>query len=460
VDFRGTVLLPESKGDATVESKRGRTEIEAHFERVPPPARYGREYLTYVLWAISPEGHARNLGEVLPGSSDKAKLRVTTDLQAFGMIVTAEPYSAVRLPSNVVVLENEIRPDTLGKTEPVQAKYELLPRGNYMYQKPVDARALENQGEKLPFDRYEARLEVYQALNAVQIAQSAGAAEYAPDTLSKAEGLLSKAQSLERSKVDVSTIVTTARQAAQTADDARTIAVKRKQDGELAKAQAQLAEAQQRQAAAEQAAQKAQAEAAQVRATLDQERAGRTQADQETAPPPPPPPPAPPVAQPPQRTVTEQPAPASSLRHSMLRQLNTVLNTRDTPRGIVVTLPDNYFHTNRLQQGAIDRLYNIASILRGRPGLNIQIEGFTDDRGDARSDERLSFERANAVRTVLVRQGLPQNWVIARGLGKERPIASNATPTGREQNRRVEILISGEPLGSMAGWERSYTVTP
>jgi outer membrane protein OmpA-like peptidoglycan-associated protein len=144
----------------------------------------------------------------------------------------------------------------------------------------------------------------------------------------------------------------------------------------------------------------------------------------------------------------------------MLRQLNTVLDTRDTPRGIVVTVPDRYFHTNQLQQGAIDKLFNIASILRGRQGLNVQIEGFTDDRGDARSDERLSFERANAVRAALVRQGLSQNGVMARGFGKERPIASNATPTGREQNRRVEILISGEPLGSMAGWERSYTVGP
>jgi hypothetical protein len=133
IDFRGTVLLPQAKGGAIVESKAGRTEIDAHFDRLLAPTRFGREYLTYVLWAITPDGHAKNLGEILPGSSDKAKLQVTTDLQAFGLIVTAEPYSAVRQPSDVVVLENEPRPDTIGGREPIQAKYELLPRGHYTY---------------------------------------------------------------------------------------------------------------------------------------------------------------------------------------------------------------------------------------------------------------------------------------------------------------------------------------
>src|SRR5579872_6446894 len=172
IDFRGTVLLPHAKGDATVESKRGRTEIDAKLEHVSPPTKYGREYLTYVLWAITPEGHPKNLGELLADGSDKAKLRVTTDLQAFGLIVTAEPYSAVRQPSDVVVLENQIRPDTMGKTEPVQAKYELLPRGHYTYNVPSDFIAAENSAPRVPFDQYESILELYQAQNAVQIAKS------------------------------------------------------------------------------------------------------------------------------------------------------------------------------------------------------------------------------------------------------------------------------------------------
>src|SRR5579872_1055977 len=172
VDFRGTVLLPQGKGEAVVESKRGRTEIDAKLEHVSPPTKYGREYLTYVLWAITPEGHPKNLGEVVADGSDKAKLRVTTDLQSFGLIVTAEPYSAVRQPSDVVVLENQIRPDTMGKTEPVQAKYELLPRGHYTYNVPSDFIAAENSAPRVPFDQYESILELYQAQNAVQIAKS------------------------------------------------------------------------------------------------------------------------------------------------------------------------------------------------------------------------------------------------------------------------------------------------
>src|SRR5215471_18869719 len=134
IDFRGTVLLSNAKGDATVESQRGRTEIDARFENLMPPTRFGREYLTYVLWAISPDGAPHNLGEIVTNASDHGNLRVTTGLQTFGLIVTAEPYSTVRQPSDVVVLENQVRPDTIGRTQPIRAKYELMPRGHYTYE--------------------------------------------------------------------------------------------------------------------------------------------------------------------------------------------------------------------------------------------------------------------------------------------------------------------------------------
>ena len=459
VDFRGTVLLPHAKGDATVESKRGRTEMEAKFEHVPPPTRFGREYLTYVLWAITPQGHAKNLGEVVPGGSDRAKLRVTTDLQAFGLIVTAEPYSAVRQPSDVVVMENEIRPDTLGKTEPVQAKYDLLPRGHYVYNKPLDTKGLET-GAKLPFDQYEALLEVYQAQNAVQIAASLGAAEYAADTYGKAEQLLREAQDLKAHKAGVSSIVTTARQAAQTAEDARTITMKRKQETELASAREQAAAAQQKQADAEAAARAAQDEAAATRARLEQERVARDQADR-VAPPSASPGPLPQamIEQPQRTTAQASPAPPE-LRVRLLKQLGSVLETRDTPRGLVVTVPDSYFHSTSLNPAVYGRLSNIASIVRAQPGLMLEIEGHTDDRGDAAYDERVSLERANMIRNILVRQGVPQGNTYARGLGKSHPIASNATASGREQNRRVEITISGAPIGNMALWEQSYRLAP
>ncbi|HEY2012256.1 MAG TPA: OmpA family protein, partial [Bryobacteraceae bacterium] len=283
LDFRGTVLLPHAKGDAMVESKAGRTEIDAHFQHVDAPTKYGAEYLTYVLWAITPEGHAKNLGEILPGSSDHAHLHVTTDLQAFGMIVTAEPYSAVRQPSDVVVMENEIRPDTTGRIEQVNAKYDLLPRGHYTYNVPAAMTRAEAESEKLPMSRYESLLEVYQAQNAVQIARSMGADRYAPDTFSKAEEQLRMAQDQQARKADRSTVVTTARQAAQTAEDARTITMKRKQDEELAQSRDQIAREQELRAKAEADAQRAQQQSSADRMQLDQERAAREQAQRETS---------------------------------------------------------------------------------------------------------------------------------------------------------------------------------
>ncbi len=294
IDFQGTVLLPKAKGMAIVESHRGSVAIDAKFEHLDAPTRFGREYLTYVLWAISPEGRPKNLGEVLVDSSNKAHIKVTTDLQAFGLMVTAEPYYSVTIPSDVVVAENVVRPDTNGAREEVTAKYELMPRGQYtMNIQPSQLHSYDAQAAKLPYDRYEALLELYQAENAVQIAQSLGAAQYAPDSFNKATALLAQAQDMNARKVDASSIVSSAREAAQMAEDARTIAVKRRDEerhnqeiqrsqdhGELRRAQQDAEEARaEAQAAAQQAAQ-AREEAAQARA-----------AEQAALTPPPPPPP-------------------------------------------------------------------------------------------------------------------------------------------------------------------------
>jgi hypothetical protein len=133
VDFAGTALMPRAKGDAKVNSKQGRLEIDAHFEDLSGPAsQFGPEYLTYVLWAITPEGRANNLGEILL-DGNHSKIDVTTELQAFGLIVTAEPYFGVTQPSDVVVMENIVRTDTLGKVEDITANYELLQRGSYVF---------------------------------------------------------------------------------------------------------------------------------------------------------------------------------------------------------------------------------------------------------------------------------------------------------------------------------------
>ena len=461
IDFRGTVLLPEAKGEATVESKAGRTEIDARFEHVLPATRYGREYLTYVLWAITPEGHAKNLGEVLPGSSDHAKLRVTTDLQSFGLLMTAEPYAAVRQPSDVVVMENEVRPDTMGQIEQIQAKYELLPRGHYTYDVSADLRKGVAQGERLPMDQYESLLEVYEAQNAVQIARSMGADRYAPDTFSKAEGLLRTAQDFQIRRADRSTVVTAARQAAQTAEDARAITVRRKQDEQLAQSQEQVAREQELRAKAEAEAQTARSQASADRMQLEEERSSRQRAEAEAAAR---------ALPPPARVQTQTVVHVGSasrmdtdkadLRVRLLQDLNAALPALDTPRGLVITLPDTDFRGAGLNPAVYGGLLRIAAIVSAHPGLYVQVDGHTDDAGSPPRAEQFSYERAAAVREELARAGVPANSMSARGLGSSRPLVSNATASGRAQNRRVEITISGDPIGSLPYWDKTYPVIP
>ena len=232
IDFRGTVLLPDAKGEASVQPHTGHTEIDAKFENLTPPTRYGREYLTYVLWAISPEGGSRNLGEIVPDASNRARLRVTTDLQAFGMIVTAEPYAAVRQPSDVVTLENRVRSDTAGKIQQIQPKSELMPRGHYTWQVPEQSQSAASV-PKVSMDRYEALLELYQAQNAVAIAQAARAEQYAPDAFAAAQRALSEAQRLNANKGNTKLVVQNAREAAQSAEDARAISERRQEEEQL-----------------------------------------------------------------------------------------------------------------------------------------------------------------------------------------------------------------------------------
>lgn len=227
IGFQGTVLLPEAKGKATVEAQKGAAQIDAKFERLDPPARFGRQYLTYVLWAVTPEGRASNLGEIITDESNKGALRTSTEMQAFALIVTAEPYYAVTQPSDVVVLENVVKEGNLAGTELVTANYELLKRGEYHYE--VDGSSGAAGTQRLSLDRYEALLQLYQARNAVGFARSQGADRYASGTFSKAEELLEQAENAYARKARSKDVVTTARQASQAAEDARIISLKRKQ---------------------------------------------------------------------------------------------------------------------------------------------------------------------------------------------------------------------------------------
>jgi outer membrane protein OmpA-like peptidoglycan-associated protein len=468
VDFRGTVLLPKAKGEAIVESKRGRTQIDVQLEHFTSPQIFGREYLTYVLWAITPDGGPRNIGEIIPNSGDKASLTVTTDLQAFGMIVTAEPYSAVRQPSDVVVAENQVRSDTVGTIEELEAKYELLPRGQYTWRIPDERdRELANQ-PKVSLHKYEAISELYQAQNAVGVAGQAGAEKYAPNTYARARQLLQQAQELNGSKSDSSVVVQTAREAAEVAEDARVIAERQQQAQQLAQAQFQAdaerrskaeAQAEALRAKAEasnaqtvanaerEARQRAEADAAAIRANADARVANADARAKEA------------IAQAgavqPVIQRQQQEEQKSELRRRLLEQLNGVVGTQDTPRGLVVTVSDNRFTGAALQADADIPLMRLSQILASQPALAVRVEGYSDSDGA----EALSSQRAAAVRDVLVRSGIPSSRVSAQGFGASRPLASNGSASGRRENRRVEIVISGDVIGNLPFWDHTYKLT-
>ena len=460
IDFRGTVLLPAAKGGATVESQRGRTEIEAKFDNLEPPSKFGQEFLSYVLWAISPEGAPHNIGEIIPDSGNHGHLAVTTELQAFGMIVTAEPYSSVRQPSDVVVLENRVRLDTIGSVKPIQVKYELMPRGHYTYEVPQVPRNGAAGGPKVSMREYEALLQLYEAQNAVGFARAANADKYATDTLAKAERELQEAQRLQSAKGDTSKIVQYAREAAQTAEDARVIAERRTQADQLTAAQSELQQAREAKAKAEAEAEQARAEIQAAREQAEAERAAHAdsaaavnaarRADRLDIPPPPPgahTPAAQAAAAPPPAVLESQ----RTLRNQLMQTLNEALPTRDTPRGLVVTVKDVDFSDLTLRKPLVSRLAQVARIVNSQPGLHVAVEGHTDTPGVQRSEER-----ATAVRNALVSAGIPTKIISSQGYGDTRPIASATTVSGRIENRRVEIVISGDPIGRLPFWEQTY----
>jgi len=442
IDFRGTPLLSDAKGEAKIDSKQGAMEIDTVFHHLQPATRFGPEYLTYVMWAITPEGRPINLGEVILNGSD-SKLKVTTDMQAFGLIVTAEPYFAVTQPSNVVVLENVVRTDTVGKIEAVDAKYELLERGEYTLNVPPSQLMPIALDSKTPLDLYEAR-------NAVRIASWAGADKDAPDTFQKAQSLVDQAEGYKARNARSKPISTVAREAVQTAEDARQIALKRqaemraekeRQEAAERENQARLQAESAREAAEQQAANRAQAEAEarRIRAQADLERqqlqSEANRAREEAL------------------RADEQRARAehdkAQLRQQLVEQLNLILETRDTARGLIVNMSDVLFDSGKytLKPGAREKLAKIAGIVISHAGLRLQVEGHTDSVGSDDYNQELSEKRAEAVRAFLIHEGVGPDMISATGYGKTLPVADNATAAGRQQNRRVEMVVSGDLIG-------------
>jgi outer membrane protein OmpA-like peptidoglycan-associated protein len=472
VDFKGTDLMPLAKGKAKVDSKSGRLQIDAQLERMMPATKFGPEYLTYVLWAITPEGRPINLGEVLLDNG-KAKLGVTTDLQAFGMIVTAEPYFAVTYPSNLVVVENIIKYETKGWEEPINAKFDSLEGSQYT----IDVKAADlpatNAAPNTPLELLEAR-------NAVAIAKAAGADQYAGDSMAKAQDFLNRAEDYLKRKQGLTPIGTVARGATEMAEDARVLTLKTKEKERVeaekramqektakaqAEAQAEAARAAKAKAEAEEqerlrqqaeadreAAEKAKAEAEQMRQQAEAARAAalaaqqQAQADAEKA----------------RQAADEAIRQKEEVRQRLLSQLNQVLETKDTPRGLVVSMPDVLFDINKyaLKPAARESLARIAGIILAYPDLRLEIEGHTDNTGSEDYNQGLSDKRAGTVRDFLVDKGVDINTVIARGLGESDPVAPNDTAAGRKLNRRVELIVSGEVIGTKIGGSTQTVSAP
>jgi len=499
IDFAGTPNMAGGRGSAKVESERGVIKINAEFRNMTPPSSFGPEYLTYVLWAISPDGRPVNLGELTLGDygmGSTSKIDTTSDIQTFGMIVTAEPYYSVTQPSDVVVMENIVRPATQGVVENINAKYELLPRGTYTNHGRASGFRPILVGKKDPFELYEAQ-------NAVQLARVAGAAKYASESFQKAEDALQQSMKYQVQKPGQKPVVTMAREACLRAEDARVIALRaeraealenerlagvarenaEKEKAEAARMRAEDEARARRQAefdrlAAEQAksealamadsarheaeiarqekaaAERAKAEALQAKAEAEKARQDAEQARAAA------------VAQ--QQLLAAEVdraklAAADSdrlrmkaeqdqavLRQQLLDQFNAILQTTDSARGLIVNMSDVLFDTGKysLKPGAREKLAKVSGIILGHPGLKIAVEGHTDSVGTDEFNMRLSENRASEVRDFLIAQGVPASNITSQGFGKTMPVADNNTSAGRQRNRRVELVVSGEILGT------------
>jgi len=443
VGFVGTNLMPSARGDAKVNAVTGKTEISVKFEGLTPANGFGQEYLTYVLWAISADGRPQNLGE-LELAGNKANLNVTTSFQTFGMIVTAEPYFAVSTPSDVIVLKNVFNDNTNGVLQQVNVHYQLLPRG--LYANTEGAKSVPHPIT----DREHTPLALFEAYNAQRVAQTAGAEQYAPDIMKEVATDIQNAQELQSSRHrDIRMEFTFARGAVEHAEDARIVTLRKEaeqrqqqaQDAKLAaQEQAQKSQLQAEQAQLQAAQSQAQANAAS--AAQAQAEAAKAKADAEAAN-------ARAQAAEANQRAEKSAASEQALRDRLLKQLNTVLQTTETPRGLVINLSDVLFDTGRytLKSGTQVSLAKVSTILQLYPGLKVQVEGYTDSVGAPAFNQTLSENRADSVKNFLVQNGVSQDNVTAMGYGATDFVAVNTTSSGRAQNRRVEMIVSGEAIG-------------
>jgi outer membrane protein OmpA-like peptidoglycan-associated protein len=448
VDMIGTPLLPRARGEAQIKTDAsGPVLIKAKMKSLGAPGQFGAEYLTYVLWAIPPQGRPKNLGE-LRTDEGESDIVATSDVQTFALIATAEPYYAVTTPSDVVVAENVVREDTQGRTSMTTLQHEIMPRGSYVT-------AAGGTYSLPPFNKTEPP-DVQQARNAVAIARLAQAETYAAVNFSTSQRLLAQTEDLV-AKGQKRDIISMARAAVQAAEETRLQATAGRLAAEQAAARAEATAREQaardraaQEAAARQAAELERQRAEEVarQATLDRQQAEQLRAEAERA----------------RAEAQAQAARAEALRaeaeqekgtlrSTLLKQFSAILDTHDTPRGLIVNIGDVLFETGHyeLKPAAREKLARFSGLVLAHPGLVIRSEGFTDSTGTPATNEKLSQQRADIVAQFLLSQGLPPDRVAAKGYGPAYPVATNDTRDGRSQNRRVELVVSGDVIGTPIG---------
>lgn len=431
VDMMGTALAPKLKGEAEVKNKDGRTHIQMKLNDLTHPQRLGAFYTTYILWAVAPEGQAENLGS-LP-TKDDVHIDATTSFQTFGLIITAEPHEAVKLPSPVIIAENALRRGTKGGIESSQIEY----RGD-----SGDLYSISTSRTPVGAD-FNTPLIVLGARRAVEIAQRAGAQQLAEAELRESEIKLEALEQSWQRQRDEEKFAPLARDVMRLGEHARTLAVER---SEQARLDAERRAANRTIALAKSEAEhaKADAEHSEREAALASQRAAQAQSETERAR----------ASEESARLEAERArlqAEAAKRERDEAQQrlfvsLSEILETRREARGLIVSLSDVLFDFNKatLKPGAREKLSKLTGILLAYPGeYRMEIEGHTDAIGSEEYNLRLSQARAESVRDYLAQAGMPASRIIAtRGMGKSQPVADNATAAGRQVNRRVEIIIA------------------
>jgi outer membrane protein OmpA-like peptidoglycan-associated protein len=391
LEFRGTPIALGAEGDASVKFEDGRSRIKADVEGLRPPGELG-PFATYVLWAVTADGNANNVGAI-EVKNGRGKLEATTPLSQFALIVTAEPHFAVTAPSRAIVLQN------LAKRVRGQ-KFNVAGLKQRIDYSEIEPQVID-EDEELPADLIQARY-------AIAIAEESGAGRFATNDFQRAKGLLGQA---ETAQADKSYRIREqapqlARAAVQMAEDARLRAVY---------------------AAAEQRAQEEAAKQAAAAAAAEAEEGKRRAA-----------------------LAAEESAAAATkaARADLVARLNRVLPTRETDRGIVAEISGVQFATGaaELNVPAREALSRFSGIVGVYPSLKFRIEGHTDSTGSDATNRELSYKRAATVRDYLVAQGVESSRINIVGLGPDSPVASNETSEGRARNRRVEIILTGDPV--------------